>query len=347
MALSHRIPLLTRLMPALLLVILTALPGCGLLFDAVQHFYPVTTNELDRICQRGQIQIGMAVEPFQPFVFPAVWTDEGARVTGLDAELIRIMSDALSTQCGTPVVPALHLVRFRDLFLLLNEGRLDLFVSAVANGTPAPERSGFAYSTPYFSPGGIGAIVKRPEIQALVEARLREHPEGAFRHTLLDGLTVAVQDSTAAHLYVAANVLAGRLLLCDSLPAAFEHAASGASPTIDAILGAAPVLTFMTKTTRKDWRVLTNDTAQPLRFMSADYAVVTAEESYRLRWFLNRVIFELDESGRLRAMRHRWLEESYAYPRRASTEGLAFDVQDMPAHYAQGTCRVSSGPVTH
>ena len=48
------------------------------------QIYPVTTNELDRICRRQQVQVGMAVEPFRPFVFPAVWTDEGARVTGLD-----------------------------------------------------------------------------------------------------------------------------------------------------------------------------------------------------------------------------------------------------------------------
>ena len=63
---------------ALVLMILP-LQGCGLLFDAVHNIYPITANELDRICQRKQVQVGMAVEPFRPFVFPAVWTDEGAR----------------------------------------------------------------------------------------------------------------------------------------------------------------------------------------------------------------------------------------------------------------------------
>ena len=66
------------------------------------------------------------------------------------------------------------------------------------------------------------------------------------------------------------------------------------------------------------------------------------EESYKLRWLINRVIFQLNETGRLQHMRQRWLNESYAYPRRASTEGLPFDVQKMPAHYAQGACRESA-----
>lgn len=330
----------------LLLVILLALlsltQGCGLMFDAMHRIYPVTTNELDRICRRQQIQVGMAVEPFRPFVFPAVWTDEGARVTGLDTELVRAVSDALTVHCGTAVVPALHLVRFRDLFLLLNEGQLDFFVSAVAASTPSPGRSGFAYSTPYFSQGGLGAIAARPEIIDLLRTRAKAADHNTPREQLLRGLTIAVQDSTAAHLYAEAKIHADNVLVCDSLPAAFEHAASGQSPPIDVILGAYPVLNFMVNTTRRDWQLLGKDARTPLWFTRADYAVVMAEESYSLRWFINDVIFHLHESGRLEQMRHRWIDDTYAYPRRASTEGLPFDVQKMPAHYAQGTCRAAS-----
>jgi ABC-type amino acid transport substrate-binding protein len=311
------------------------LQGCGLLFDAVHLIYPVTTNELDRICRRQQVQVGMAVEPFRPFVFPAIWTDEGARVTGLDTELVRVISEALTTRCGAPVAPALHLVRFRDLFLLLNEGQLDFFVSAVAAGSPSPARSGFAYSTPYFSQGGIGAIATQPEVIDLIRARLLTAGGTTARKQLLEGLTIAVQDSTTAHLYAESNITTARLLVCDSLPAAFEHAAVGLSPSIDVIIGAHPVLDFMVKTTRRDWQLLEKNDHTPLRFTQA-------EESYALRGFINDVIFQLYESGRLEHMRHRWIDESYAYPRRASTEGLPFDVQKMPAHYAQGTCRESS-----
>lgn len=319
--------------------LLLLLQGCGLLVDTVQLIYPLTTNELDRICRRQQLQVGMAVEPFRPFVFPAVWTDEGARVTGLDAELVRAVSDAFSAQCGAPVVPVLHLVRFRDLFLLLNEGQLDFFVSAVAAGVPSPARAGFAYSIPYFSQGGIGAIAKRPEVLERIQSRLTADRSEVPQPSLLDGLTVAVQNHTAAHLYAEANVPSARLLVCDSLPAAFEHADTGLPPPIDVILGAHPVLEFMVKTTRRDWRLLARAPEKPLRFTQADYVIVMAEESYALRWFINDVIFRLGETGRLQAMRRRWLDESYAYPRRASTEGLPFDVRKMPAHYAQGTCR--------
>lgn len=328
-----------RLMCPFLLLLLQ---GCGLLVDAVQLVYPLTTNELDEICRRKQLQVGMAVEPFRPFVFPAVWTDEGARVTGLDTELVRAVSDAISARCGAPVVPVLHLVRFRDLFLLLNEGQLDFFVSAVAAGVPSPARAGFAYSIPYFSQGGIGAIARRPEVIERIQSRLAADRPDVPQPSLLEGLTIAVQDSTEAHLYAEANLPMPRLLVCDSFPAAFEHADTGALPPIDVILGAHPVLEFMVRTTRRDWRLLAQAPDKPLRFTQAEYAIVMAEESYALRWFINDVIFRLGETGRLHAMRRRWLDESYAYPRRASTEGLPFDVRKMPTHYAQGTCRESS-----
>jgi len=320
-----------------LLACLFFLPGCGLLIDAVELIYPLTSNELDRICRRQQVQVGMAVEPFRPFVFPAVWTDEGARVTGLDVELVRAVSDALTSHCGKPVVPALHLVRFRDLFLLLNEGQLDFFVSAVGPGVPASGRAGFAYSNPYFFHGGIGVIAKRPDVIEQIQARLKA--DGSSREKLLDGLSLAVQDSTAAHLYADANLKSLRLVICDSLPAAFEQADASANQPVDVILGEHPVLEFMVKTTRRDWRLLTREDSKPLRFTQSDYAVVLAEESYTLRWFVNKVIFQLSESGRLQSMRQRWIDDSYAYPRRASTEGLSFDVAKMVAHYDQGTCR--------
>ncbi len=72
----------------------------------------------------------MSVEPLRPFVFPAISADEGLRVTGMDVELVRGIAGALSRHCGNrEVIPVLRLVRFRDLFVELNEGKLDLFVS--------------------------------------------------------------------------------------------------------------------------------------------------------------------------------------------------------------------------
>ncbi len=323
--------------------------GCGLIYDAVQHVTPVSSDELGAICRRQTVRIGMAAEPFRPFVFPAIWTDEGARVTGLDVELGRAIIDALSQHCGKPITPNLHLVRFRDLFLLLNEGQLDLFISAVAANVPSPTRAGFAYSSPYFSAGGISGITRRAEIAERVRANLRAQatsrpPNGLISNEqALTGLTIAVQEWTSTHLYAEANLRANRLVLCDSLPAAFEAAATATDPAIDVILGAEPVLEFMVTRVQKDWRLLTLDTEKPLFLTRSHYAVVMAEESYRLRWFVNNVLFKLDESGKLAEMRRRWLEESYAFPRRAAAEGLPFDVEKMVAHYDQGKCRVAPG----
>ena len=66
------------------------LPGCGLLIDAVEQVWPMTGNRVEIICERERVQVGLTMEPFRPFVFPAIWTDEGARVTGLDVELINV-----------------------------------------------------------------------------------------------------------------------------------------------------------------------------------------------------------------------------------------------------------------
>jgi ABC-type amino acid transport substrate-binding protein len=302
--------------------------GCGLVYDALQYVAPVATDELEAICRRQRVQIGMAAEPFRPFVFPAIWTDEGSRVTGLDVELVRHIVEALSQQCGRQVTPVLHVVRFRDLFLHLSEGKLDLFVSAVPANVPVRAWAGFAYSIPYFQHGGLAGITRRPDVAERVG-----HGE------TLAGLAVAVQKGTASEHYAAANLPASRLVLCDSLPAAFESAESSADPGIDVILGARPVLEYMVARVKKEWRLLAHADGKPLYFTRAQYAVVMVEESYRLRWFVNGVIFRLDESGQLERMRARWMDEPYAFPRRAAVEGLPFDVEKMVAHYSQGACQ--------
>ncbi len=323
-----------------------SLSGCGLLIDAVERVWPVAGSKVDIICERGRVQVGLAMEPFRPFVFPTIWTDEGARVTGLDVELTRAMTDELSRRCGQPVIPVLHLVRFRDLFRLLNEGQLDWFVSAVATNTPAPSRAGVAYSLPYFYGGGISGITTSAGVSERVRANIRDqamHPAAdrlAATSHALDGLTIAVQDETSAYYYAEANGDANRLIVCDSLPAAFEYADAQTEPRIDIILGAQPVLEYMVKRVRKDWSLLTRENGRPLFLTKADYGVVVAEESYRLRWLVNDLLLKLDESGRLGEMRTRWLEEEYAFPRRASLEGLPFDVEKMASHYIQGTCRI-------
>ena len=60
----------------------------------------------------------------------------------------------------------------------------------------------------------------------------------------LAGLTIAVQELTAAHLYAESNLEMNQLVLCESLPVAFESVDAATDPVIDVILGAEPVLEF-------------------------------------------------------------------------------------------------------
>ena len=44
------------------------LSGCGLLIDAVEQVWPVAGSKVDIICERGRVQVGLAMEPFRPLV---------------------------------------------------------------------------------------------------------------------------------------------------------------------------------------------------------------------------------------------------------------------------------------
>lgn len=342
MDVSHRRPVLTGLTRALVLSTLWLTTGCGLLVDAVQWIQPIPTDEVQTVCLRHRVQVGIAAEPLRPFVFPAVFTDEGVRITGMDVEIIQAMVDALRQECGDPtIVPVLHLVRFRDLFVYLNEGKLDFFVSSISANFPQAARSGLAYSKPYFMDGGLSGLTHDAGVRTRLAQALAESENGidrAVARKAFAGLTVAVQTGTTAEYYAKDVLKDSQLLFCDSLPAAFETQ----DPPIDVILGKLPVLRYEAATVRKEWSLLTRVPTTPFRFTREHFSIVTAEESYRLRTLLNHALYRMEEGGRLDAMNRRWLDEVYAYPRRAALEGLPFAVEDMPAHYDQGECRQDS-----
>ncbi|MBH0195879.1 MAG: transporter substrate-binding domain-containing protein [Nitrospira sp.] len=251
----------------LLLMLGMLLQGCGLVFDAVELVHPLTRDEISTICAQRQLRVGISVEPFRPFVFPAVYTDEGVRVTGLDVELIREVADALTLQCGRqhPIVPTLHLTRFRDLFIGLNEGRFDLFVSSFSGNLPGATPSGLWSSIPYFHGSGVGAMTHDSTIAEKVRAQLRK--QAGHTDTLaaiqegLSGLTVAVQNRRTPHLYAEANLRNIRLLVCDSLPAAVETK----DPHIDVILTQYPILQYVTTRVWPDWQLLERPLIQILQ----------------------------------------------------------------------------------
>lgn len=220
------------------------LQGSGLIYGKATMVHPLTRDELSVICARGRLRVGISVEPFRPFVFPAVYTDEGIRVTGLDIELIRDVAAALTARCGgqTPIVPTLHVTRFPDLFIKMNEGLLDLFVSPVSGTVPGTRPAGLWFSAPYFRDDGIAAIIQRPEVAKRVRAQFVKQNGNwdtlAAVQEGFTGLTVAVQKGRSAHLYAEATLKQIRLVVCDSLPAAIETKA----PPIDVILSKYSIL---------------------------------------------------------------------------------------------------------
>lgn len=340
---------INRLLASFAFVILgTLLPGCGLVYDAVELVHPLTRDELSVICSRARLRVGISVEPFRPFVFPAVYTDEGIRVTGLDVELIREIADALTTYCGgtTPVVPVLHLTRFPDLFMKLNEGQLDLFVSSVSGSVPGAGPPGLWFSPPYFHEDGIGVIIQKPDVADRVWQHVRQQDRNGNRNTLaavqdgFAGLTVAVQRGRSSHLYAEANLKGIRLVICDSLPASIETK----DLHIDVILTNHSILQYVTKWVWQDWRLLTHIDGTPLRLTHEDLSIVTNDDHRRLQWFLTNLLFRLEESGRLKHMRRRWVETEYAPTRRATAEGLPLEITQVPQHYDQGQCRPAEGP---
>ncbi|WP_447973903.1 substrate-binding periplasmic protein [Nitrospira sp. Kam-Ns4a] len=307
----------------------------------VRSVVPDLPDELDVICRHRRLQVGIAVEAFPPFVFPVIWNDQGPWVTGLDIELVQEITRALSRHCGDPPVIAVpHMVHFRDLFRLLTEGQLDLFVSAVSYNVPHLTASGLGYSTPYYYDAGITGITRRPEVVEQVRAALSRPVEGGdslvARKGALTGLIVAVQEGRSPHLYAEANLKGIRLLLCDTLAAALQFR----DPAVDVILGTQPILDYILRRERrmKNWQPLVLENGQPFLLNRELFTVVMSENSFRLQWLVNDVLFQLEESGRMAAMRRRWLEEDYVFYERATSEGLLSDMPRSLNPYVRGRC---------
>jgi hypothetical protein len=189
----------------------------------------------------------------------------------------------------------------------------------------------------------VAAIIQTPDVAERVWAQFQK--QNGNRDTLaavqgaFAGLTIAVQKGRPAHLYAQANLKQIHLVICDSLPAAIETK----DLPIDVILSEHSILEYVTKRVWQDWHPLTRTDGAPLMLTHADLSIVTSDEHKHLQWFLNNLLFRLDESGRLTEMRRRWIDAEYAPTRRATAEGLPLEVTQVPDHYDQGQCRLAVG----
>ena len=310
--------------------------------DAAELIAPVVPDlpdEVDVICRHRELKVGISVEPYPPFVFPVVHTTQGSQVTGFDLELVQQIAAGLSKHCnGSAIVAVPHVVHFRDLFRLLTEGQLDLFVSSVAYNVPHLKSAGLAYSAPYYDPTGLSGMARGPEVVEQVQSALSRSGKGSLerRRKALDGLIVAVQEGRSAHFYAQANLKGVRLLACDSLAAALQ----AHDPPVDVILGKQPVLDFILKREPKgkSWRPLVLEDGRPFLLNRELFTVVMSERSFHLHWLVNDLLFELEESGRLAAMQRRWFEEEYAFIDRATSEGLLAVVPPSVDPSSPGRC---------
>lgn len=324
-----------------------SLAGCGLLMDAAQWVRPVPSSlpdDLAVICRHEQLHVGIANNPTPPFVF--LLAEKTPEITGLDIELLHAITAAISRECGRPVRAVPILLPVRDLFIELTEGRVDLFLSAMAANMPHLNATGIGYSAPYFSHTGIIALTRDPQVAERIRTTFQEllnagHHVAEARRIAFRGLTVAVQEGRTGHLLAKARLTDSRLLVCDTLTAAF---ASDQSP--DVVLGKQKTLEFLEQREPSVWQPLVLDHAKPLLLVHEQYAVVLAETKYHLRWLVNDLLWELEESGRLADMRRRWLTPSY--PDSAEALKIAVPCSECKGSRVKspGSCRITHTPTT-
>ena len=247
-------------------------PGCGLPIDVAEQVWPVAGSKVDIICEdaEGVFRSARRWMPFRPL-----------RVSDRSGRTAKAVSRSMSNSPGHATDELVPTVRtsgdahpasraLQDLFRLLNEGHLIGCVSAVATNTPAPSRAGVAYSRPIFITGRYQRDHNEHERPGAVRENLQQqatHPAAdrlAATSHALGWPTIAVQDETSACYYAEANWGANRLIVCDSLPAAFEYADAQTEPRVDIILGAQTGVGIYGQAGSRDWSLLTCENGRPL-----------------------------------------------------------------------------------
>jgi ABC-type amino acid transport substrate-binding protein len=306
------------------LSVLAAVSACGLIYDGFKYVLPEKTSQ-DVLCERDHWFVGLAAGPYPPFIFPIAHTDRGPRVTGFDIELVKSIQEQLSHRCGKSIRMELRLVPFLDLFTLLHEDKLDLFISATPANVPGTGRGGFAYSLPYFEGSGLAVAARTREIADQIQAavalqRDQKRGEPTVRHRALSRFRTAVVDGSSGAAYAEANFTSEQFIVCNTLTAAF-HASEQLHDQPDIILGSAPVLAFTTQHEHPRWQLVQIDD-HPWLLTHENFSIVTGDARLHVLWFLNDLLFELDQRGELQRMKQRWLVESYDPMTRADEEGL-------------------------
>lgn len=207
---------------------------------------------------------------------PYEWVNDQHRLVGFDVEL----ANAIGEQLGRPVKFVNN--PWTRLLASLEEGTVDALISALAI---TPERlRDWVFTVPY-----------QREAQSLL-LPVTTQPD----LTALQRIGVLADSSAILHLQKL-NVPVGRIIPYDGVPPLFgslrEH-------RVNALFGDASVLAFLQKTMPQTRLV------HKAGWGADDQGLMLSPKRPRLLQQMNQALAALESSGRLAALRRRWLDLS-------------------------------------
>jgi ABC-type amino acid transport substrate-binding protein len=226
---------------------------------------------LARVRTAGQLRIGTDA------TYPPFASAQGGEFSGFDIDLGR----ALARELG--VTPVFVNASFDGIFPALQNGSFDVVLSAV---TITPERRAvLLFSDPYIDAGQLLAVRKdRQDIRGPAD---------------LSGKRVGVQINTTAQfdLEKRAGVAVAKYNTIDLALLDLENG------RIDAVVGDAPVLRYMTALSFKGLKTAGD------QFTDEKLGIVLARGSEDLRRAVNAALWKLEDSGEYARVYRQWFGE--------------------------------------
>jgi His/Glu/Gln/Arg/opine family amino acid ABC transporter permease subunit len=245
---------------------------------------------LERVKASGELRIGTDA------TYPPFGSAEGGEFSGFDIDLGR----AIARQLGAR--PVFINASFDGIFPALQNGTFDIVMSAV---TITPERSAvLLFSDPYIDAGQLVAV--------------RKDGQGINGPGDLAGKRVGVQINTTAHfdLEKRAGVIIAKYNTIDLALLDLQNR------RIDAVVGDAPVLRYMTRLSFPDL------TTAGDQFTDEKLGIVLAKGSDDLRRAVNAALWRIQETGEYARLHREWFGEVAAAanePGAASAASPMFD----------------------
>jgi His/Glu/Gln/Arg/opine family amino acid ABC transporter permease subunit len=229
---------------------------------------------LERIRRSGQLRIGIDA------TYPPFGSVEGGEFSGFDVDLGRAVARELGAQ------PMFVNAGFDGIFPALQNGTFDVVISAV---TITPERSrSLLFSDPYINAGQLIAV--------------RTETQGLTRPEDLGGRRVGVQINTTAQfeLEKRAGVTVAKYNTIDLALLDLQNR------RIDAVVGDAPVLRYMTRLSFRDLKTVGD------QFTDEKLGIVLAQGSDDLRRAVNAALWRMQDSGEYDRTFRKWFGEGAA-----------------------------------